>query len=77
MSASTPSLIPADFEESLWRTWCENLERLGLADETLGRFAPSLLELPRTLWTVQAWETTSHCDFGRGASPAVLMANTA
>lgn len=47
------SLVPADFEESLWKTWRETVERLGLANETLGRFATSLVELPRTLWTVR------------------------
>ena len=50
---SAQALVPADFEESLWKTWRETVERLGLANETLGRFAPSLVDLPRTLWTVR------------------------
>jgi hypothetical protein len=54
--AASISILPApnaDFEESLWTSWRETVERLGLANETLGRFAPSLLDLPRTLWGVR------------------------
>jgi hypothetical protein len=36
--------------ESQWSQWRASIERHGLGDETLGRFAPSLERLPRVLW---------------------------
>ncbi|MGD9646861.1 MAG: hypothetical protein AB7U73_14190 [Pirellulales bacterium] len=36
--------------EALWSLWCQTVERYGLGQETLGRFAPSLERLPRVLW---------------------------
>jgi len=36
--------------EAVWSLWRETVERYGLGQETLGRFAPSLERLPRVLW---------------------------
>jgi hypothetical protein len=36
--------------EALWSQWASNLRSRGLAQEMLGRFAPSLREIPRLMW---------------------------
>jgi hypothetical protein len=36
--------------EAVWSQWGANLRSRGLAQELLGRFAPSLRELPRLMW---------------------------
>ncbi len=36
--------------EAMWSLWRQTVERYGLGQETLGRFAPSLQRLPRVLW---------------------------
>ena len=37
--------------EPVWAQWRATVRRLGLADGTLGRFASTLEDLPRTLWS--------------------------
>jgi len=39
-----------NISEALWAQWRETLRRSNLCDETLGRFAASLQDLPRVLW---------------------------
>jgi hypothetical protein len=36
--------------EAIWHQWCERLTKLGLINEPLGHLAPSLQELPRSIW---------------------------
>ena len=55
--APAPSAEPAAdgfdaiaVSEAVWSLWRETVERYGLGQETLGRFAPSLERLPRVLW---------------------------
>jgi hypothetical protein len=41
---------PAMVSESRWETWCATVRKHGLEQETLGRMAPSLQELPTVIW---------------------------
>lgn len=36
--------------EAIWSTWCDTIRRNGLADQKLGRLAPSLQALPTVIW---------------------------
>lgn len=49
----------ARVSESQWSQWRASVERHGLGDETLGRFAPSLERLPRVLWNTRL-DTYTH-----------------
>jgi hypothetical protein len=40
----------AKVSESRWETWCATVRKHGLQQETLGRMAPSLQELPTVIW---------------------------
>ncbi len=42
---------PGRVSEADWEQWCAAIRRHLLGRETLGRFAPTLRRLPRSLWT--------------------------
>ncbi|MCS7236872.1 MAG: hypothetical protein NZ899_01225 [Thermoguttaceae bacterium] len=47
---------PHKVSDVLWEQWRATVARLGIEDEPLGRFAPSLKSLVRTLW----WQPLRH-----------------
>lgn len=47
------SALPFDpglVSEEVWRSWCDTIERVGLAHQKLGRIAPTLRTLPTVIW---------------------------
>jgi len=42
---------PDSVSEILWGNWCATVVKQGLENETLGRFAPSLRDMTRVIWT--------------------------
>jgi hypothetical protein len=43
--------VPPIVTETTWAQWRDTIRRHGLSDEPLGRYAPSLDNLPRTIWS--------------------------
>ena len=42
---------PTNISESTWLQWCATITTHGMGQEPLGRFAASLQELPRVIWS--------------------------
>lgn len=55
----TEAFDPAAVSEAMWSQWRATVVRHGLEQEPLGRFAPSLQDLPRVLWTTPLARYTS------------------
>lgn len=55
---------PTNISEVTWSAWRSTIRRAGLADEMLGRFAATLVELPRALWETKlgAYENLTLAD---------------
>ncbi len=41
---------PGQVSEEVWSSWCETVDRAGLAQQKLGRVAPTLRPLPTVIW---------------------------